>query len=159
MTLAACGGSQPSADDLEWGGDRVVHRAGPGLDVADLTSSNGADRDGRGTAGDFVLRTPSGTLRLKGGVARVVRDRILPALTQPRSRKDLLDALPDLPAAEIDRLIGSLLDAGVLVETYDDPDRIPSWLSPVSSSDREREACSPAAGRAPGRPDRAGGFR
>ena len=111
----------------------------PGLDVANLASSNDAGHDDRGTAGDVVIRTASATLRLEGGVARVVQDRILPALAQPRSRVELLDELSDLPAVEIDRLVGSLLDAGVLVEEYDDPDPMPGWLYSVSSSADERE--------------------
>jgi bacteriocin biosynthesis cyclodehydratase domain-containing protein len=112
----------------------------PGLDVANLSSSNGAGHDGPAASGDVVLRTPSTTLRLKGGLARVVRDRILPALARPRPRADLLDELSDLPAVEIDRLVGSLLDAGVLVEVDNDPDPLPSWLYSVSSSARERKA-------------------
>lgn len=106
----------------------------PGLDVVDVDSSNGTREDGRGTGGDVVLRTPSATLRLEGGVARVVRDRILPALARPLSRATLLDELSDLPALEVDRLIGSLLDSGVLVE---EKGAAPDWLYAVPSSDHE----------------------
>jgi ribosomal protein S12 methylthiotransferase accessory factor len=111
----------------------------PGLDIADLGSSNGAGPDGLAAAGDVVLRTPSATLRLEGRVAQTVRNRILPALARPRLRADLLDELTDLPAIEIDRLVRSLLDAGVLVEIYDDPDPLPSWLYSLSPSAHERE--------------------
>ncbi|MEV0797279.1 TOMM precursor leader peptide-binding protein [Kribbella sp. NPDC050281] len=104
----------------------------PGLDVVDVDSSSGTREDGRGTGGDVVLRTPSATLRLEGGVARVVRDRILPAL--PLGRADLLDELSDLPALEVDRLIGSLLGSGVLVE---EKAAVPDWLYAVPSSDHE----------------------
>ncbi|WP_406052549.1 TOMM precursor leader peptide-binding protein [Kribbella sp. NBC_00889] len=104
----------------------------PGLDVVDVDSSSGTREEGRGTGGDVVLRTPSATLRLEGGVARVVRDRILPAL--PLGRADLLDELSDLPVLEVDRLIGSLLDSGVLVE---EKGAVPDWLYAVPSSDYE----------------------
>jgi bacteriocin biosynthesis cyclodehydratase domain-containing protein len=104
----------------------------PGLDVVDVDSAN------------VVLRTSSATLRLEGGVARVVRDRILPALAQPRSRADLLDELSDLPVLEIDRLVGSLLDSGVLVE---ENGAAPDWLYTVPSSDHELLARRLAAAR------------
>ncbi|TCC42906.1 TOMM precursor leader peptide-binding protein [Kribbella capetownensis] len=96
----------------------------PGLDVVDFDSSDGPRH--------VILRTPSTTLRLEGGVARVVRDRILPALAQPLSRAELLDELSDLPAAEIHRLVGSLLDSGVLVE---ENGAAPDWLYAVPSRD------------------------
>ena len=111
----------------------------PGLDVVDVSSSNAAGHDGR-PAPDAVLRTPSARLRLEPAVAQLVRDRILPALAHPRTRGDLLDDLWDLPAAELNRLIGSLLGAGILVEVENDLDPLPSWLYLVSSSARERAA-------------------
>ncbi|WP_165555686.1 TOMM precursor leader peptide-binding protein [Kribbella pittospori] len=98
----------------------------PGLDV--VASGSGTRHD------DVILRTPSATLRLEGGVARVVRDRILPALAQPLNRADLLDDLSDLPTAEIDRLIGSLLESGVLVE---ENGAAPDWLYALPSADHE----------------------
>ncbi len=104
----------------------------PELEVASSVVAGPGAADG-----DLVVRTASATLRLEGGVASVVRDRILPALGRPRSRADLRDELSDLPAAEIERLLHLLLDAGVLVETYAD---VPRWLGTVTSSGREREA-------------------
>src|SRR6266508_6114540 len=105
------------------------------LEIAELGSAAGSEQ--HGADGDLAVRTLSATLRLEGGVARVVRDRILPVLSRPRSREDLLDELSDLPAAEIERLLRLLLDAGVLVELHDE---VPGWLGMVTSSARDREA-------------------
>src|SRR6266508_1600597 len=105
------------------------------LEIAELGSAAGSEQ--HGADGDLAVRTLSATLRLEGGVARVVRDRILPVLSRPRSREDLLDELSDLPAAEIERLLRLLLDAGVLVELHDE---VPGWLGMVTSSARAREA-------------------
>ena len=87
---------------------------------------------------DLILASPAGMLRLDGGVAVAVRDRILPELTRQRDRADLLAALADLPGAEVQRLLDRLIEAGMVVEAGPGP--APAWLALLSTDAGTREA-------------------
>jgi len=87
---------------------------------------------------DLILASPAGMLRLDGGVALAVRDRILPELVSRRDRGELLSALADLPAAEVQRLLDRLIEAGMVVETG--ADSAPAWLALLSTDVGTRQA-------------------
>lgn len=56
-----------------------------------------------------ILASPAGMLRLDGGVALAVRQRILPAVENVVDRDDLVRGLNDLPAGEVNRLVDRLV--------------------------------------------------
>lgn len=87
---------------------------------------------------DLILASPAGMLRLDGGVAQAVQQRILPALTERPARGDLLAALADLPSDEVDRLIDRLIEAGMLIET--DGSGESTWLGLLSTDAATRQA-------------------
>ena len=87
---------------------------------------------------DLILASPAGMLRLDGGVAVVVRDRLLPALAAEPDRAVLLAGLGDLPASEVSRLLDRLIEAGMVTE--DDPAPAPDWLSLLSTDAATRSA-------------------
>jgi bacteriocin biosynthesis cyclodehydratase domain-containing protein len=105
----------------------------PGLDVADI-------------AGDLVLRTDIAAVRLEGGVASLVRERFLPALTKPCPWHELLEQVRDLPREEVDRLVDRLVSTGLLVEAPNrDPDSSRVWRHLVAVSAEGRRAISERA--------------
>ncbi len=87
---------------------------------------------------DLILASPAGMLRLDGGVAAAVRDRLLPALASRPDRAELLVALADLPASEVSRLVERLIDAGMVTENGPRP--VPEWLSLLSTDAATRDA-------------------
>lgn len=87
---------------------------------------------------DLILASPAGMLRLDGGVAVAVRDRLLPALADHPDRTSLLAALGDLPAPEVSRLLDRLIEAGMVSEQGPDP--LPQWLDLLSTDAATREA-------------------
>lgn len=91
---------------------------------------------------DLLLHTDTATLRLEGGVARVVRDRVLPALEDAPSRDEILSSMHDLPVEELRRLLDHLLQAGIIVEVGEDEpaDGVLSWTYLVTASRAERHA-------------------
>ena len=110
------------------GGRRL--RTAPGLEVVD-------------TSAGLLLASATSTLRLAGGVADVVRDRLLPALATTPTAGQVVQALDDLPGEEVGRIVERLVAAGVVQELPDDPGvTVPSWLELVSANldDRLRYA-------------------
>ncbi len=87
---------------------------------------------------DLILASPAGMLRLDGGVASAVRDRLLPALADRPDRTGVLAVLGDLPASEVSRLLDRLIEAGMVSEQSPDP--LPPWLSLLSTDAATREA-------------------
>ena len=87
---------------------------------------------------DLILASPAGMLRLDGGVAAAVRDRLLPALDARPDRAALLAALGDLPASEVSRLLDRLIEAGMVTESGPEP--APDWLSLLSTDAATRDA-------------------
>ena len=83
-----------------------------------------------------ILASPAGMLRLDGGVALAVRQRILPAVENLVDRDDLVRGLDDLPAGEVNRLVDRLVEAGMLVESDGSAD----WLSLLSTDAATRRA-------------------
>jgi bacteriocin biosynthesis cyclodehydratase domain-containing protein len=92
---------------------------------------------------DLLVQTDTAALRLEGGVATVVRDRLLSALHDGPDDDTLRARLADLPAAELDRLLDHLVGAGVVLE--DEEDRRDGWLSLVAGSRAERAALAAQA--------------
>jgi bacteriocin biosynthesis cyclodehydratase domain-containing protein len=84
----------------------------------------------------LILASPAGMLRLDGGVAIAVQQRILPAVEGPVDRDELVRGLADLPAAEVQRLVDRLVEAGMLVESDGSND----WLSLLSTDAATRQA-------------------
>ncbi|HSP59843.1 MAG TPA: TOMM precursor leader peptide-binding protein [Ornithinimicrobium sp.] len=64
----------------------------------------------------LVLATAVSTMRLEGGVASFVRDRLLPALESRPTRQGLWDRWPELPRDEAGRVLDRLVDSGVVIE-------------------------------------------
>ena len=62
-----------------------------------------------------ILASPAGMLRLDGGVALAVRQRILPAVENVVDRDDLVRGLDDLPVGEVNRLVDRLVEADGLI--------------------------------------------
>ncbi|MFT4294173.1 MAG: TOMM precursor leader peptide-binding protein [Micropruina sp.] len=87
---------------------------------------------------DLILAGPAGMLKLDGGVASAVRERLLPALRDRPDRAGLLTALDDLPPAEVSRLLDRLIDAGMITESGPSP--VPGWLDLLSTDAGTREA-------------------
>ena len=87
---------------------------------------------------DLILASPAGMLRLDGGVAAAVRDRLLPALDARPDRAALLAALGDLPASEVSRLLDRLIEAGMVTESGPEP--APDWLGLLSTDAATRHA-------------------
>ncbi len=88
---------------------------------------------------DLILASPAGMMRLEGGVAVAVRDRILPRLEERPARGDLLSGLADLPSAEVERLLDRLIEAGMLIESPD-AGTVPDWLGLLSTDVATRAA-------------------
>ena len=108
----------------------------PGIDIADV-------------GGDLLLSTDIAAVRLEGGVAGVVRGRLLPALTKPRPRHELLYEARDLPREEVNRLIDRLVSAGIVVETPNSAsDTAGLWTHLVGTSFEARQAISRRAASA-----------
>ncbi|MFT3970214.1 MAG: TOMM precursor leader peptide-binding protein [Micropruina sp.] len=87
---------------------------------------------------DLILASPAGMLRLSGGVADLVRQRLLPALASEPERAALLTALGAAPASEVSRLVDRLIEAGMVSEQGAQP--VPEWLSLVSTDAATRDA-------------------
>lgn len=87
---------------------------------------------------DLILASPAGMLRLDGGVAVAVRDRLLPALAALPERAALLADLGDLPASEVSRLLDRLIEAGMVTESGPEP--AAGWLSLLSTDAATRDA-------------------
>lgn len=87
---------------------------------------------------DLILASPAGMLRLSGGVADLVRQRLLPALASEPERAALLGALGAAPASEVSRLVDRLIEAGMVSERGAQP--VPEWLSLVSTDAATRDA-------------------
>ncbi|WP_133542066.1 TOMM precursor leader peptide-binding protein [Microbacterium sp. BK668] len=77
-------------------------------------------------------------MRLDGGVATVVRERMLPALTVAPDRHSLLRSLSDLPSREISRLLDRLIDSGMITESGTAEE--PGWLNLLTTHADTREA-------------------
>lgn len=92
---------------------------------------------------DLLVQTDTAALRLEGGVATVVRDRVLPALHDGPDDDTLHRRLADLPAAELDRVLTHLVGAGVVLEG--ERDQCDGWLSLVAGSRLERTALAERA--------------
>ena len=101
-----------------------------------LTTAAGLEIFDEGT--DLILASPAGMLRLSGGVADVVGERLLPALASEPDRGALLAALADLPASEVSRLVDRLIEAGMVTERGPYP--VPEWLGLVSTDAATRDA-------------------
>lgn len=112
-------------------GAGVVLRPAPGLDATDVGD-------------DLVLTTPMASLRLDGGVARVVRDRVLGLVEDGRTRAQLMAGSSADVAGEIDGVLDILVDAGILVEA-EDGTNVLAWTHLVSSSATERTALTERA--------------
>lgn len=88
--------------------------------------------------GELILASPAGMLRLDGGVAAVVRERILPALDARPDRATLLTGLADLPEPEISRLLDRLIDAGMVTERGETSGS--EWLTLLTTQADTRDA-------------------
>lgn len=132
--MAASAGSvgsvadRPQPDRMQPGGPRRWTAAG--LDLIPVGD-------------DLLVQTDTAALRLEGGVAAVVRDRLLPALHDGPDDDTLRRRLADLPAAEVDRVLTSLVAAGVVLEG--DRDQCAGWLSLVAGSQPRRAALAERA--------------
>jgi ribosomal protein S12 methylthiotransferase accessory factor len=94
----------------------------------------------------LVLVAAMATLRLEGGVARVVHDRLLPAVAAWPTRQALLDSLTDLPRGDIVRLLDRLIDAGLILELPAESDaEPPTWTELVAPRLEERQALATRA--------------
>ena len=87
---------------------------------------------------DLILASPAGMLRLAGGVAAAVRDRVLPALADRPDRAALLSALTDLPSAEVGRLLDRLIEAGMVTEAG--ATSAQGWLALLSTDAGTRDS-------------------
>ena len=106
-------------------------RLAPGLDVVPVGE-------------DLLLTTGTARLRLEGGVAEVVRDRIIPRLGTTTDRRTIVDDLPSHHAADVERVLDSLVEAGILVEG-DGAATVLGWTHLVSTSAAERRALTTRA--------------
>ena len=86
------------------------------------------------TPDGLLMASATGVLRLDGGVAEAVRQRLLPALATTPTAEDLYAALSDLPRPELERLVARLVAAGLITEV---PARSepapPAWTTLVSA--------------------------
>lgn len=112
-------------------GAGIVLRPAPGLDATDVGD-------------DLVLTTPVTSLRLDGGVARVVRDRILGLVEAGRSRAEVLAGFGAELAEDVDGVLDVLVGAGILVEE-EAGYGVPAWTHLISSSAAERTALAERA--------------
>ena len=114
--------------------DHRILKAAPALEIVSLDDC-------------LVLATSSVTLRLEGGVGRVVRDRLLPAITANSTRYELVTSLSDLPSQELERIIDHLIAAGILLEAPVDGAREPpAWTQLVAEGLDERQRLADRAG-------------
>lgn len=98
----------------------------------------------------LLMASPTGVLRLDGGVAEAVRRRLLPALATTPTADDLFAALSDLPRAELERLVARLVGAGLVTELPDSSEPVPpAWTTLLSAdlSTRQRLAATLARAR------------
>ncbi|MFT4226174.1 TOMM precursor leader peptide-binding protein [Micropruina sp.] len=108
------------------------------IDISDRRLATAAGLEVFDEGSDLILASPAGMLRLSGGVADVVGERLLPALASEPGRRGLLAALADLPASEVSRLVDRLIEAGMVTERGPQP--VPEWLSLVSTDAATRDA-------------------
>ncbi len=80
----------------------VYYFLAPGIDVVPLADGN------------LLFRSDVLTLRIEGGFARVLRDRVLPLLDGKRPFAEVAAALPDLPAAALAERLNTLVESQVL---------------------------------------------
>ncbi|PYG02194.1 ribosomal protein S12 methylthiotransferase accessory factor [Georgenia satyanarayanai] len=122
---------------MDWATDSTPAGAGgglrlaPGLDVVPLGQ-------------DLLLATATARLRLEGEVAQLVRDRLVPTLTDLTPRRTVIAAFPDAVADDVGRLLDTLLDAGIVIED-DDGVPHPPWVQLVTASAEERRAVAERA--------------
>ncbi|MEE6295994.1 TOMM precursor leader peptide-binding protein [Georgenia wangjunii] len=96
--------------------------------------------------GGLLLVTSVARLRLEGGVAGVVRDRLLAPLEAGAARAELLAAVPAEVSDEVGAVLDSLLRAGVVVEEPDGGERQhPSWTYLVAGELDDRAALAARA--------------
>jgi bacteriocin biosynthesis cyclodehydratase domain-containing protein len=89
----------------------------------------------------LVVHTSTATLRLEGGIGRLMKNRLIPALDTRPTRDSLLANLHDLPRAEIDRLLDRLMESGVVVEvSTNDHETIPAWTELFGIGVEQRQA-------------------
>lgn len=86
----------------------------------------------------LVLASPAGMIRLHDGVAAVVRDRLLPALSGGTDRATLLTSVGDLSEPEISRLLDRLIESGMVTERSDPAE--PGWLTLLTTDADTRDA-------------------
>ncbi|MEO7588809.1 MAG: TOMM precursor leader peptide-binding protein [Arachnia sp.] len=106
-------------------------RPAPGLDATDVGD-------------DLLLTTPVTSLRLDGGVASVVRDRILPLVAEGRSRQEVVDGFSSDVAGDVAGVLDVLVRSGVLVEV-ENGRVVPAWTHLISASADERTALAERA--------------
>jgi len=86
------------------------------------------------TPDGLLMASATGVLRLDGGVAEAVRQRLLPALATTPTADDLYSTLSDLPRAELERLVGRLVAAGLITELPGATEPAPpAWTTLVSA--------------------------
>lgn len=102
------------------------------------------------TPDGLLMASATGVLRLDGGVADAVRQRLLPALAATPTADDLYAALSDLPRAELERLVARLVAAGLVTELPDTSVPVPPGWTTLLSADlptRQRLAATLARAR------------
>ncbi|MFZ1410394.1 MAG: TOMM precursor leader peptide-binding protein, partial [Micropruina sp.] len=86
------------------------------------------------TPDGLVLATATGVLRLDGGVAVAVLERLLPELERRPTVPELLVRLRDLPGEELTRIVERLVGAGLISELPSPGEPTPpAWLSLITS--------------------------
>jgi ribosomal protein S12 methylthiotransferase accessory factor len=108
-------------------------RLADGLDIVDIP-------DG------LVLRTSTTTLKLEGGVGRLMRDRLLPALNAAPTRRSLLAGVGDLPQAEVERLLDRLMQSGLVLESsINGHEAPPAWTQLIAVDLEQRQSVAARA--------------
>ncbi|MEN0071455.1 MAG: hypothetical protein AAGC63_10640, partial [Propionicimonas sp.] len=101
------------------------------------------------TPDGLLMASATGVLRLDGGVAEAVRQRLLPALATTPTADDLYATLSDLPRAELERLVGRLVAAGLVTELPGNAEpQPPSWTTLLSADLHTRQRLSATLARA-----------
>ena len=112
---------------------------GPPVDTAERMLRLAPDLDEVPVGEQLVLSTATATLRLDGGVARLVRDRLLPwRAWAPRAARCVRPGRS--PMEDVERVVERLVAAGLFVEATTVGPAPPSWTSLVTASLDERLA-------------------
>src|SRR5512133_3349665 len=101
------------------------------------------------TPDGLLMASATGVLRLDGGVAEAVRQRLLPALATTPTADDLYAALSDLPRAELERLVARLVAAGLVTELPATSEPVPpAWTTLLSADLPTRQRLAATLARA-----------